>query len=171
MSEIWKSIEGSPAYMVSTNGRVKNSRGMILKGQHNGKGYRQVVLTGQDGRTRVHSVHRLVAAAFIPNPENKPCINHIDNQRSNNCVGNLEWCTWKENAEWTISQGRDRFGEFRHMGPEKLRKPVYAISPSGERRLYPSVMATATDGFSYSCVSKCCYGQLKTHRGYSFEFA
>jgi hypothetical protein len=91
--ELWKDItsyEGS--YWVSNFGRVKSCR-KVLKCYCNGK-YVQVML-GRKGKQPL--IHRLVAEAFIPNPENKPQVNHIDGNKLNNNVDNLEWCTCAEN--------------------------------------------------------------------------
>lgn len=122
MEEIWKDIEGFEGYyQVSNLGRVKslkrvNDEGrhlpeMILKlGIHNG--YRNVVLC-RNSITKTFSVHRLVGKAFVPNPENKPCINHKDENRKNNHVDNLEWVTQKENANYGTRNKRsgDKHGK------------------------------------------------------------
>lgn len=85
---------------VSKDGEVWTDSGRCGKWkifkQSNSHGYK-VVSLHVNGKLNIFRVHRLVAAAFIPNPENKPYINHIDGNRANNCVDNLEWCTQKEN--------------------------------------------------------------------------
>ena len=80
-------------------------------------GYDRVYLRCPDGKRRDFYVHRLVASVFIPNPENKPVVNHRDCMRSNNAVENLEWATVKENTEYSEKFGmmkRDKFGRFHH---------------------------------------------------------
>lgn len=113
MKEIWKNIKGFEGlYQVSNLGRVKALKRVIKrKDAHGGvcvfrykerilkittvsQGYGTVSLTRGSGH---HRVHRLVAEAFIPNPDNKPMINHIDGNRMNNKIENLEWCTNREN--------------------------------------------------------------------------
>lgn len=99
----WKLIEGFDGiYSVSNYGDVKNNRtGRLMKQRKTEKGYLRVGLT-TNGKPKCMRVHRLVAQAFIPNPENKPEVNHIDFNKKNNCVNNLEWVTGKENAKHSL---------------------------------------------------------------------
>ena len=101
--EIWKDIEGFPSYQVSDQGQVRNKNtGHILK-----------LIPDKDGYLRVHlhndsivkRVHRLVAETFIPNPENKPQVNHKDGNKTNNCTCNLEWSTVRENNMHALNTG------------------------------------------------------------------
>lgn len=108
MKEIWKDIPGYEGlYQVSNMGRVKslnfNRSGLprILKTK-NRQGYPRVILW-KSGKRHEVCVHRLVAQAFIPNPENKPFVNHKDGNRRNNHVDNLEWCTAQENAIHSVT--------------------------------------------------------------------
>lgn len=105
MEEIWKDVVGFEGlYLVSNLGKVRSlvrgtklidkSEGIMAKTKH--KGYEYVNIW-KDGKCKKGIVHRLVAQAFIPNPENKPCVNHKDFNRSNNSVENLEWVTYREN--------------------------------------------------------------------------
>lgn len=126
-NEIWKDIQGYEGiYQVSNLGRVKRLAHedvyyrkdtnkqchrpvgeKILKLLHAHDGYLDICLM-RNGADSYYAVHRLVAAAFIPNPENKPQVNHIDGNRSNNVVHNLEWCTCQENVQDQIRRsGRD----------------------------------------------------------------
>lgn len=97
--EKFKPILGYEQYEVSTWGRVFNTKtGNFLTPYHHHKGYLRVDL--KNGMIRKHfKVHRLVAEAFIPNPENKPQVNHIDGNPGNNSVTNLEWVTNQENCD------------------------------------------------------------------------
>lgn len=90
MKEIWKDTEYD-GYMVSNKGRVCSTRKILSFGD-NGHGYLNVMLSVDKRHIRRY-VHRLVAKAFIPNPNNYPEVNHKDGNKANNCVDNLEWCT------------------------------------------------------------------------------
>lgn len=100
--EIWRDVEGYEGrYMVSSWGNVKSlrGRGRILRPQIDIHGYFVVNLC-QNSIPKTMRIHRLVANAFIPNPENLPCINHLDEVKANNKVENLEWCTYSHNINW-----------------------------------------------------------------------
>lgn len=111
--EEWRPVSGyEEFYSVSNTGKVRSLRLNIeLKPSLSFKGYLRIVLWSPTGTRLTGIVHRLVAQAFIPNPENKPQINHIDCQRSNNHVSNLEWCTPKENTAHMVKLGNNRVGE------------------------------------------------------------
>ena len=103
--EQWKDIEGYEGiYQISSHGRVKsfkNGKIKILKSRINDKGYNTTCLR-KDGKSKYKLVHRLVAEAFIPNIDSKPYINHIDGNKLNNNINNLEWVTPSENTLHTI---------------------------------------------------------------------
>ena len=96
--EVYKDIDGFPNYQVTSWGRVynKTTRMFVTQEEHH-KGYLRVDLYNENGRKH-KKVHRLVAEAFITNPDNKPQVNHIDGNNQNNSVTNLEWVTNAENA-------------------------------------------------------------------------
>jgi NUMOD4 motif/HNH endonuclease len=113
--EVWKSVVGYKGrYEVSSMGRVRSldrlsSIGRIVKGRMmvlpiSHAGYPRVQLTDH-GKPDTQIVSRLVAKAFIPNPENKPCVNHIDGRPLNNSVDNLEWATYQENTRHAVDTG------------------------------------------------------------------
>lgn len=95
---IWKPIEGFDGYLVSTNGLVKGKRGSILKPQVLKNGYLSVNLYNEKGM-KTCTIHRLVASAFIPNELGLPQVNHINEDKSDNSMGNLEWCSAQFNIE------------------------------------------------------------------------
>lgn len=94
-NEVWKQINNLP-YEISSLGKIRNLKGKVLKTYIQNSGYEQIKLNYQ--RLHIHkSIHRLVAEAFIANPLNKLYVNHIDGNKLNNTVNNLEWCTNSEN--------------------------------------------------------------------------
>lgn len=108
--EKWKSLDflGYPNYEVSTFGRIRNSTTKcILKLGKSGDRliYYSKILYNK-GTSKQFRINRLVALAFIPNPENKPCVDHIDGDCRNNKVDNLRWTTWKENINNPITVKR-----------------------------------------------------------------
>ncbi len=112
MEEIWENIEDYEGlYQVSNLGRIKRISkatctfaGRILKNSRHNRGYQTVDLS-KNGVWKKYTVHRLVAKAFIPNPDNKPEVNHKDSNRSNNVASNLEWATSSENSIHAINFG------------------------------------------------------------------
>lgn len=107
MIEIWRNINEWEGYLISNTGKVKKGEKLVsLSPNKNRNNYVYVYHHNTSHKPRALSVHRLVARYFIPNPINKPCVNHIDNDTQNNCMSNLEWVTHKENIAHTIKQGR-----------------------------------------------------------------
>ena len=131
--ETWKEIIGYCRYQISNSGRVKsierkvrykNNRHegfriikeKILKIRKNKYGYSSIRLYNENSKQKDFTIHRLVAQAFIPNPENKPCVNHIDGNKMNNHIDNLEWCTHTENSKHSYDKGlQSKKGEKHHM--------------------------------------------------------
>lgn len=107
MQEIFKDIKGYRGlYKISNKGRVRSTGG-ILTPTDNGKGYLIIGLC-KDGKRKNFYIHRLVAEAFIDNPEKKPVVNHKDYNTRNNDVNNLEWVTQKENIAHSINNMRGK---------------------------------------------------------------
>lgn len=160
MVEHWKDVPGYDGrYQVSNQGRVKNTKsGRVLKIHTQGRGYAQTMLSIKGTRS-YPLVHRLVAQAFIPNPQNKPHINHIDGNKSHNCVCNLEWCTMRENL----------LHRHRVLGqPGGRCKPVLCIDTG---QIFPSAKAAAEAlGLHRSGVSQVCEGKQKTTKKLKFKF-
>lgn len=119
MKEIWKDIPSYEGYYQVSN--LGNFRSLPRVIRYKGSGlrnypaknlltettkdnYQRIVLM-KEGVKKRFQAHRLVALVFLPNPKNKPCINHIDGNKSNNCVDNLEWCTHSENTTHAIKTG------------------------------------------------------------------
>ena len=168
MEEIWKPI-GYEGYEVSNLGRVKSYKydkinGKIMKPYKNTKGYLQIdlQLDGRKRENRVHlAVHRLVAIAFIPNPDNLPQVNHKDEDKTNNCVDNLEWCTNDYNAH---------YGTHIERVAEKIRMPIYSVDKQGNIEHFPGVREAdrIVSGKEYGIsapISMCLNGKRKSAYG------
>lgn len=146
MLEIWKDIQGYEGrYQVSNLGNVKSLKDTLgrprekLRALGNTRqGYKRVDLYKKGDKPKNHLVHRLVAKAFLPNPENKPMVNHKDSNPSNNHIENLEWCTQSENIihgyrEGNIKPPRHRLGsrtsqsKFKHTYLDKAKNRWVAV--------------------------------------------
>lgn len=107
-------------YFLYASGCIANKFGKFLKTENNGRGYITVMLScGAEFQKRYY-LHRLIADAFIPNPENKPVVNHKDTNRSNNNFENLEWCTQKENIDHS-----NKMGNYKGIGEKQLLQLDY----------------------------------------------
>lgn len=133
--EVWKPVVGwEEMYLVSNFGNLRSldrkvggprPEGRIIKGKLRKflvvRGYLSVnLIDKKSGKSTRNSVHRFVAEAFIPNPENKLCVNHIDGNKQNNHISNLEWCTYKENSEHAIRTGLKRPHKFTEEQKQKI---------------------------------------------------
>lgn len=179
MEEIWKDIKGYEGlYQISNFGNVKSlpkfrvkyhTGEIILKQQNSANGYKQINLY-KNNKHRTEKIHRLVAEAFIPNPENKPEVNHIDGDKTNNYIGNLEWNTRKENGKhaWNI-------GLFKHYSPPppKQKKKVNQYSLDGKfiRTWNGLVDASRELNISHDGICNCCVGRQKQCGGYIWKHA
>ena len=150
-------------YEVSNLGRVRSlETERILKPSKNTWGYLFVSLY-KNGIKKAVRIHRLVALAFIPNPDNLPCINHKDEDKTNNTVDNLEWCDDKYNAN---------YGTRNERIAEKTRKPVLQYDLLGNFiREWPSITKVEEEtGIWQTHISKCCLGLRHTAGGYLWKY-
>lgn len=170
-----KTINHFPNYYVTSDGRIlskertvtrKNGHRMTYRAKEikpldNGNGYKSVMLYNTKRKVRVY-IHRLVAQAFIPNPQKLPQINHKDENKANNSAENLEWCT----CQYNLTYGT-------HM--EKLAKifsrPVIQYSVDGEYIAeYPSAMAAyRATGIKQGTISRVVQGRGQTAGGYKWK--
>lgn len=124
MEEIWKDIKGYEGlYKISSFGKVKGlKRNKLLNIRNDRLGYNRVKLS-KNGKSRLVPLHRALALTFIDNPKNKPNINHIDGNKSNNDLNNLEWCTQKENVRhsWDNGLSKARKGESNNKSKLKVK--------------------------------------------------
>lgn len=165
MKEVWKDIEVYEGiYQVSNLGRVKRvTTGRILKSSKNRGGYLYVNLC-KNGKYKTHKIHRLVSQAFIPNPENKPEINHIDEDKSNNVISNIEWSTRKEN---------NNHGTRNERTSKKQSIPIIATNlKTGESKEFYGTSECARQlGLNQSSITSVLKGRNKQTGGYIFEYA
>jgi hypothetical protein len=167
--EIWKDINGYEGlYQVSSNGKIKSSKNNKILALHkNTKGYKQITLHKNGDRKR-KMVHRLVAEAFIPNPNNYPIINHKDECKDNCSVENLEWCTNKYNINYGTHN--ERVGASLKNGVTS--KPIIQYDLNGKYiKEYPSMHEAARQlGVKQGGISMCCRGIAKTAYGFIWLF-
>lgn len=166
--EIWKPIKGYEGlYEISNQGRVKSlkrntARTKILK-LHDTKRYLQIELS-KNGITEYKSVHRLVAEAFVPNPNNLPEVNHKDENKKNNFVGNLEWISRHDNL---------LYGTRIKRISEKKRTAVNAFDKNGNLiASYKSIKEAAEKNkLAPINISRCCREIYKSSGGLIWRFA
>jgi len=171
--EIWRDVRGYEGlYQVSNQGRIRcyDRYNKYGKCHHKGhimrpymiKGYHTITLR-KDGKYKHHQIHRIVAFAFIPNPNNYPCINHKDENRINNNVDNLEWCT----AKYNINYGT---GLQKRAAAHSV--PVNQFGLDGSFICsYPSMhIAYRSTGISPSKICNACKGIRRKAGGYIWKY-
>lgn len=179
--ETWRSIKGHEGYEVSSygqirsnerqvhykDGRIGNFPGRILKAAVSKKGYERLRLSyvrEDGGYGRMVQVHRMVAEAFLPNPECKKQVNHKDANKRNNHVDNLEWATNLENHKHKLEN---------NLYPEShMPKRVGKFDMEGNLieefdSLYSAAQSVGSRQWE---VSRCASGQRKSHKGYAWHF-
>lgn len=159
--EIWKPVVGYEGlYEVSNLGKVKNNK-KIISSVDDGNGYLRLHLS-KEGKVKSFRVHRLVAEAFIENPYGLPKVNHIDGNKKNNVVDNLEWCTQAENVEHAYSSG---------LSTRNVPRQVKAIDANGNVQYFTSQCdASRKTGIAQQNISMCCLGKIKSAGGYIWQF-
>lgn len=156
--EEWKDIKGfERLYQVSNLGNVKSlkfGKERILKPCKNKKGYLCVWLF-KNGKGKIGRVNRLVANAFLPNPNNLPEVNHIDEDKNNNRVDNLEWMSTKNNVRYSQAKSVNQYtldGRFIRTW-DCINELFYQF------------------GYNVSHIIECCKGKLKTSYGFLWKYA
>jgi len=176
--EEWRDIKGYEGlYQVSNMGQVKSLERIfidkighrqhikerILKSRSNVYGYLQVTLYDSSGKRKTFRVHRLVCEAFHENPKNKPCVNHIDENKVNNTASNLEWCTYAENINHGTRTARMAKAQSKAVGQYtkdgELVK-VWQSTHEVERQL----------GFAQGNITRAANGKYKTAYGYVWKY-
>ena len=166
MKEIWKDIKDYEGlYQVSNWGRVKSikfGKERILKQHINIKGGYYYVCLLKNGKHKNYYVHRLVAEAFIPNSYNLPQVNHRDENKLNNNVDNLEWCTNEYNHN---------YGTINERISQSQSKPVLQYDLNGNLiKEWKSVNECGRNGFNQGDICKCCNGKRKTAKGFIWVY-
>ena len=174
MKEEWRDINGYEGYyQVSNLGKIWSKKTNRILSHHSDSntGYCRLILR-RNGKNIGCLVHRLVAEAFIDNPYNKPEVNHLDEDKTNNNMANLEWCTKLENENWGTKRERCVKNTNYELIAEQNRKPVNQYTLDG---ILIRTWRTANDckrklGYDNSSIAKCCNGKLKTAYGYRWGY-
>lgn len=198
--EIWKPVVGWEGfYEISSLGRVRTSgkyvdgrvyKDKIKKARKNKFGYYYVNLF-RNKKFKSIRIHQLVAQAFIPNPENKPCIDHIDTNRENNRVENLRWCTYAENANNHLTKqhlsealkkacSSEKVREQRRINAKKYEKQrlapiVVGVSQFTKDGVFIKSFYSASDaaremGGNCTSIIRCCKGKKPTAYGFIWKY-
>ena len=190
MDEVWRNMAGYEGlYMISNKGRVKSIRGKrvdkngvvyrlqekILSQPLNAYGYPVVGLVDKNGVHRARPVHRLLALTFLPNPENKRCIDHINGVRNDNRLENLRWATHKENSDNKYRLGNQVEWEDRNISKESRYRFTHSqsravVRSDGKRFDSIAAAARALGLRGAGSVSSCVRGITKSVRGYTFRY-
>ena len=172
--ELWKDIPEYELYQISNLGRVKNKRTGIIRKNIVSFGLYQTIKLCKNGKQHLHLVHRLVAQTFIPNPYNKPEINHIDGNKHNNCVSNLEWVTRQENAIHSIKNGlqtKEQLNKAVKSMLKATKKKVLQIKNGKVVARYDGLrQACRENNYSHGFISGCINGKYKSAYGYEWKF-
>lgn len=185
--EIWKDIQGYEGlyqcsnlgrikslnrYKQARNGSISSFKEIIKKLQTTRKGYLVVTLNRNKER-KTFFVHRLVAQAFIPNPDNKPQIDHINTNRTDNRVNNLRWVTPLENSNNPLTkENLKNYRDKMKSGDYSHSKIVLQYSLSGDFIKEWTNITTIHKEMNYnpSCISECCNNKQKTAYGFLWKF-
>ena len=186
LNEMWKDIAGYEGlYQISNLGRVrfldkekltKNGTTYLQKGGIKSNyttvhGYLRTSLTNEFGQLKNCVIHRLVAIAFIPNANNLKEVNHIDGNKENNCVENLEWCTSSQNKHHACKTGLNN-GKLGHTGAvNKLSKKVAQYDKFGNFiKVWDGLREAERNGFDSSLIWMAATGKNKTHKGFIWKY-
>ena len=179
--EIWRDVPGYEGlYQVSSLGNVKSfyNGERILSPGMNSRGYLTVRLYKLQSH-KTHTVHSLVAQAFLPNPSNLPCVNHIDEDKTNNKVENLEWVTYSQNNSWgkrpEVMRQKLIGNTFSKKGAAERKRAVIQFSTEGKYlATFDSACAAslALNGtpVGNQHIIECCQRKRQTAYGYMWKY-
>jgi hypothetical protein len=168
INEIWKKINDFP-YKISNFGRVKNNDGLIMRTRVLKNGYESLSLVNNNNEKFNKTVHRLVAEAFIPNPENKETVNHKDGNKLNNLLENLEWNTQSENVKHAFDTGLKTMPSNRIKPAVNARKKKILCVETGV--IYESSQeAGRQTNIDSRQIRDAAGGKQKTAHGYHWKY-
>lgn len=168
MEEIWKDIAGYEGlYQVSTEGRVRSLKNKTIKLLKPYKmlkrgGYLEVGLR-VPGIKKNYKIHRLVAEAFIPNPEGYNEVNHKDENKENNCVNNLEWCSHSYNNSYGTKPIKNGIGHSKKV-------EQYSMDGILLKTFNSQTEAARETNSTQGGISDCCRGKIKSHNGFVWKY-
>lgn len=179
MVEIWKDIpQFEGLYQVSNMGRVRSLtrkvhikeskyrvfKGSIKAGCYELKNGYHVVSLYKNGKSKRFFTHRLVAMAFIDNPQDLPQVNHKDENKTNNNVENLEWCDSKYNTNYGNCIEK-------RIAPQRVKVSRFSIDGKYIETYESMAYIEREFGFNHSAICMCCKGQIQSAYGYKWEYA
>lgn len=157
--EHWRKIKDLPGYEISDKGNLRNDKGKLLKPFTTENGYKRFHFSKFGNRS--YYIHRLVAAAFLPNPNNEPQINHIDGDKTNNALANLEWCSASRNTKLAFQNGRKASnGKKRAIVEIKVIREFSSIAEAADYC-----------GINRNTLNQSLRGRQKTAGGRLFRYA
>lgn len=165
--EIWKDVPGYEGkYQVSNLGNVKSlnykrtGKEKLLKAVATANGYCGVNLRSETSKKSLVNIHRLVGTLFVPNPENKPQLNHINGIKTDNRSENLEWCTASENQKHSVCNGL-----------RSIKKVLQFDSNGDFLKEWDSIRSVISEiGCTKTAIMRCCQGKVKTSMGYIWKY-
>lgn len=163
--EIWKDIEGyNGMYRISNLGNVYSKYiNRNLKPGKTQDGYLYVMLR-KNKKQKIHLIHRLIATYFIPNPDNLPIINHKDENKTNNSIDNLEWCTYTYN---------NTYNDVHKNRALQISERVFAYNQNGDMvyDYYSAREAARQLGYNNGNISLCCSGNIYTYKNLVWSYS